>query len=120
MNQSGEEKTGNNSSIMDTLCGIDVRIYQNVRIVKSALGDYCSVGDGAIIKTSEIGDYCEIERRNLIRDSRMGRASYTGSNTCIMWAEIGSFCSISRDVDIGGNNHNYHAVTTMPTYKFEQ
>jgi acetyltransferase-like isoleucine patch superfamily enzyme len=45
--------------------------------------------------------------------------SYTGADTSIMWAEIGKYCAISRMVDIGGNQHNYHAASIMPLYRLQ-
>lgn len=96
----------------------DYRIFANARIEDCDIGKRVSIGNDTIIKSSVISEFCEIEKRNLVRNSTVGRFTYTGADTSIMWAKIGSFCSISRVVDIGGNQHNYHAVTTFPTYKF--
>lgn len=108
------------AKIINTELPDEYKIYGNVTVKDSILGDNISIGNDSVVKNSNIDAYCEIERRNIVRDSVIGRVTYTGAGTSIMWASIGAFCSISRMVDIGGNQHNYNAVTTMPTYKFEQ
>lgn len=107
------------AKIQKTTFDGNYKIFANARIEDCRIGKCVSIGNDSIIKNSEISDFCEIEKRNLVRNSIIGRFTYTGADTSIMWAKIGSFCSISRTVDIGGNQHNYHAVTTFPTYKFE-
>ncbi len=94
-------------------------INEGVRVKQSTLGNRITLGKDTIVLSSQISDFCNIEKRNLVRSSTIGRMTYTGSDTSIMWAEIGSFCCISRLIDIGGNEHNYHAVTMMPTYEFK-
>lgn len=108
------------AKIVNTKLPDEYKIYRNVIVKDSELGDKISIGNDSVVKNSSIAAYCEIERRNVVRDSVIGRVTYTGAGTSIMWASIGAFCSISRMVDIGGNQHNYNAITTMPTYKFEQ
>ena len=36
------------------------------------------------------------------------------------FAKVGKFCSIARNVDIGGFDHDYHKVTTMPLFRMRQ
>ncbi len=72
--------------------------------------------DCRVIK-STIGENCDIEKRNLIQTSVIGDMTYTGEDTSIMWAEIGKYCCISRQVDIGGNEHDYGAAMMMPLYR---
>ena len=106
--------------VVNTELPNEYKIYRNVIVKDSILGDKISIGNDSVVKNSNIAAYCEVERRNIVRDSVIGRVTYTGAGTSIMWASIGAFCSISRMVDIGGNQHNYNAFATMPTYKFEQ
>lgn len=106
--------------IVNTELPDEYKIYGNVIVKDSVLGNRISIGNDSVVKNSNIAEYCEVERRNMVRDSVIGRVTYTGAGTSIIWASIGAFCSISRMVDIGGNQHNYNAFTTMPTYKFEQ
>lgn len=106
--------------IVSTKLPDEYKIYRNVIVKDSVLGDKISIGNDSVVKNSNIAAYCEIERRNMVRDSEIGRVTYTGAGTSIIWASIGAFCSISRRVDIGGNQHDYNSLTTMPTYKFKQ
>ncbi len=91
---------------------------RDVLIKQSKIGHDSFIDNDSIILQSEIGAWCDIEKRNLIRKAVIGDMTYTGTDSSIMWAEIGKYCCISRLVDIGGNEHNYHAVSMMPDYRF--
>ena len=43
-----------------------------------------------------------------------------GINTTMNFTHIGKFCSLGRNVDIGGLTHDYHKVTTMPAFRYKQ
>lgn len=47
---------------------------------------------------------------------KMGRYSYSGANTNIADAEIGSFCSIGGEVRIGGGIHPMNTVSMSPVF----
>lgn len=47
---------------------------------------------------------------------KMGRYSYANAYVRIIDAEIGAFCSIGRDVDIGGGIHPMTTVSTSPVF----
>lgn len=91
---------------------------RDVLIKQSRIGHDTFIDNDSIILQSAIGSWCDIEKRNLIRKAVIGDMTYTGADTSIMWANVGKFCCISRLVDIGGNEHNYHAVSMMPDYRF--
>ena len=91
---------------------------RDVLIKQSKIGHDTLIDNDSIILQSEIGAWCDIEKRNLIRKAVIGDMTYTGADTSIMWAEVGKYCCISRLVDIGGNEHNYHAASMMPDYRF--
>ncbi len=91
---------------------------RDVLIKQSRIGAGSTVDHDSIVLNSVIGSRCDIEKRNLIRASVIGDMSYTGTDTCILWAEVGKYCCISRSVDIGGNEHNYRAASMMPDYRF--
>ena len=97
-----------------------IKIYSRALVRCSELAEGVSVGDETIIAASQIGDHCELDRRNYIHHAAIGSFTYTGWNTYIGYTDIGRFCSISRSVDIGGAEHNYRNVTTMPIEKLEQ
>ena len=63
-----------------------------------------------IDKNSHVGSGCHIV------DSSFDRFSYCGSNTAIIRAKIGSFCSISDNVLIGGAMHPIENVSTSPSF----
>lgn len=97
----------------------DYKTGTNVLVKQSRIGTKTNIDNDSIILSSEIGAYCDIEKRNLIRAAKIGDMTYTGADTSIMWAEVGKYCCISRLVDIGGNEHNYHAVSMMPDYRLK-
>lgn len=77
------------------------------------------VGKDCFVLNSTIGKHAEIDVRNQIISSKIGDMTYTGADTSIMWCEVGKYCCISRLVDIGGNEHNYNAISMMPAYKIK-
>ena len=36
------------------------------------------------------------------------------------FTKLGRFCSLGRNVDVGGFDHDYHKVTTMPEFRMNQ
>ncbi len=97
-----------------------VKLYKNVCVKKSKLGNYVTIGDDSVIERSILEGNCAINRRTYINDSEIGYYTYTGINTIINFSKIGRFCSIGRNVDIGGINHNYLKVSTMTKERFMQ
>lgn len=95
------------------------KLYKNVTITDSSLGHHISVGDDSIVLRSKLEDHVIINRKNYIDDSSIGRFSYTGLNCFINFAVMGRFCSISRNVDIGGFDHDPQHVSTLPLSRFE-
>ena len=94
-------------------------VGRDALVKQSRIGYKTNIDNDSIILNSVIGDYCDIEKRNLIRAATIGDMTYTGADTNIMWAKIGKFCCISRMVDIGGTEHNYHAASMMPNYRLQ-
>ena len=90
---------------------------RNALVKKSRIGRGVVIDDESVVLNSVLGDHCEIDKRNLIQSAKIGDMTYTGQDTSIMWAEIGKYGNISRLVDIGGNEHNYHAASMMPEYR---
>ena len=97
-----------------------LKLYRNSVLSDSVCGENVSVGDDTVIERTKLGNYCAINRRSYINDSIIGDFSYTGINTTINFSQIGKFCSIARNVDIGGFDHDYRKVTTMPAFRFRQ
>ena len=88
------------------------KIFKNVHIKNTVLGESVLVGDFSRIEDTVLKDRVMIQRNNMIYTATIGRCSYTGRNTTIWHSEIGAFCSLSWNVSIGGANHDYHRMTT--------
>jgi len=65
---------------------------------------------------SKIHSTSKIEAGSEITNSIFGKHSYCGYNCEIINTEIGSFCSISNNVVIGGGMHPTHWVATSPVF----
>lgn len=97
-----------------------IKLFRNVFVIDSKFGDDVSIGDDTTIERCEFENNITINRRSYINDSFIGKYSYTGINTIMNWTKMGKFCSIARNVDIGGFNHDYKKITTMPEFRFKQ
>ena len=100
-----------NSSIDES-----ARIYERVRIANSQISSGCVVGDDCDLVDVVMSEYAEFARRNLIRKTRIGIGSYTGTNTIVKNAVIGNYCSIAWNVSIGGGNHAMSSASTYTPY----
>lgn len=108
------------AKIDETVYEKNIKIYRNAVLRKSICGKAVSIGDDTTIERSNLGNYVTINRRSYINDSEIGDFSYAGINTTINFSKIGRFCSIARNVDIGGFDHDYNKITTMPMFRFKQ
>lgn len=117
MNINWSEK---NSKLINCTIGEHLKIFRNTDIVDSTLGEYVSVGDDTVIRECILADYIAINRRNYINNSSIAAFTYTGINAIINYTDIGRFCSLARNVDIGGFDHDYRKVTSMPQFRFAQ
>lgn len=106
--------------IKDSFYEKDIRIYKNVYIEKTQLKRGCSIGDDTSIVRCQLGKNVIINRRSYINDSCIGNYTYAGINTTMNWVKIGRFCSIGRNVDIGGFNHDYLNISMIPAFRMEQ
>ena len=96
------------------------RLYRNVRCINSTILDYCTIGDDSDLDSVVMHERAEIGRRNLIRNSVLGRGSYTGTNTIIKNTTIGKYCSLAWNISIGGGNHNYNNMSTYSDYWYKK
>lgn len=108
------------SRILNTSYGEGLNAYRNAVITDSKLGTSVTVGDDTTIVRCVVGENVAFNRRSYINDTEVGDFTYAGSNTTINYSRIGKFCSLARNVDIGGFDHDYHKVTTMPMFRFVQ
>ena len=68
------------------------------------------------IKNSVINKTSAVESGSQVVNSNFDRHSYCGYDCVILNCSIGSFCSISDQVYIGGSAHPMHFVSTSPVF----
>lgn len=106
--------------ITNSIFGSGFKCYRNAVVIDSLFGDGVTIGDDTTIARCKVGNNVALNRRSYFNDSKIGGFSYAGSNTTMNFTSIGKFCSLARNVDIGGFDHDYHKVTTMPMFRFQQ
>ena len=94
------------------------KLYDGAKVKDSSLGEQVVVGEDCFVEQSELHDYVQLNRRNFISHAILGSCTYTGVNTVIKHAEIGKYCSISWNVSITGNTHNYKTLSPHPLSHF--
>lgn len=99
------------SELLESNVSLKARVDKNTQIRNSTIKERCIVAEFSTIEKSYLDTAVRIERSNYISNSKINRYSYTGMNTVILASEIGSFCSISWGVSIGGANHDYKRIT---------
>ena len=72
---------------------------------------------GKSVSNCKIDKTCVIGVESNIVNTMMDRYSYCGSKSQIVNCEIGSFCSISDSVFIGGAEHPMDWVSTSPVFQ---
>ena len=65
---------------------------------------------------STLGFDSKIESGSLFISSSLGNYSYCGYDCNIVNTDIGSFCSLSNRIVIGGASHPMHFVSTSPAF----
>jgi len=88
------------------------KIYRHCDVQGSHIGRDSTVGDFSRLKGCRLAERVIVQRNAMMHHVDMGRFSYTGKNFTAWHCSIGSFCSISWNVSIGGANHDYSLVTT--------
>ena len=106
--------------VVNSEFGQDCRAYDGSEILESKIGDKVYIGNDTNIVNCHVHNNIAINRRCYINNTEFGDFSYCGINCIINYAKIGRFCSIARNVDIGGFNHDYTVISTMPKFRFEQ
>lgn len=95
------------------------QIYDGAKVLNSKLGHHIIIGEDSFVQQCQIEDYVQLNRRNFIQNTLIGRCSYTGMNTVIKNADVGRYCSISWNVSITGNRHDYKNLTPHPLCYFK-
>lgn len=94
----------------------EVTIYHSARIISSEIGKDCQIGDFTTVRDSFLENNVMLNRHNEIVNSQIGKYTVTGRMTTFHDCTIGRFCAISWGESIGGDNHNYHLLSTHPFY----
>lgn len=97
-----------------------IKVFRNAVVNDSIIGNGCSIGDDTNVERCTFENNVVVNRRSYINDSIVGKYTYMGINTTMNFTRIGKFCSLGRNVDIGGFDHDYHKVTTMPAFRYNQ
>ncbi|MBQ3344272.1 MAG: hypothetical protein IJG84_20405, partial [Kiritimatiellae bacterium] len=108
------------AKVVRSKIGVSAKVYRNAAVVDSCLGERVIIGDDTTCARCIIGNNVAINRRSYINDSSIGCYSYCGINTTINFSKVGKYCSFARNVDVGGFDHDYRKVTTLPRFRFEQ
>lgn len=108
------------ANILNSSYGDGFRCYRNVSVIDSSIGAGVTIGDDTTVARCTLGNNVALNRRSYVNDSSIDSFSYAGSNTIINFSSIGKYCSLARNVDIGGFDHDYHKITTMPMFRFKQ
>ena len=108
------------AKVLNSSFGQGVKVFRNAVVSSCTLGCNVTIGDDTTVVRSCIGSNVAVNRRSYINDSKFGDCSYCGINTTINFARVGKFCSLARNVDVGGFDHDYHKVTTMPRFRLDQ
>lgn len=93
-----------------------VKLYKNAIVKNSTIGNNSIIGDDSRIINCKLSENIRIDRRNYCQESTIGRRTYTGCDTRIYNSKIGSFCSISWGVTIGGGEHKLNRISTHDFY----
>lgn len=99
------------SKISNSNISNDARIYKNVIIRDSSIGSKCIVGDMCHVDKSVMEHFTQLYPFGTFNSSHIGPYSYIQKNCSVWHATIGSYCSISWNVSIGGGEHDFHRVT---------
>ena len=78
---------------------------------------YPKVSLGALVdSSSKLTKKARINRNTHIVDSSINDYSYVGMNCWVCLADIGKFCSIASNVNIGLGNHTMDYLSTSPIF----
>lgn len=96
-------------------CKIDksVRIYRDVQIRDSIIGEECTVADYAILDRVEMLPQSVCDRKTYVLKTKLGRGSHLGMNSVVKNSSIGNYSSIAWNASIGGSNHDYKKGSTL-------
>ena len=105
---------GNNSIIIDVKGAESSKIYSNCRVYNTVLEENATIGDLSVVRDSIIGERSSIQRNCDIWRLNLGRYTCIGRMSTVQGTKIGSFCALSWNLKIGGDDHDYKMLSTHP------
>lgn len=100
------------ANVIDCVLEDNAKIYKNVYAKGCHLGVSSSIADFSRVCDTQLSENTILQRNSMVFNSTIGRYTYTGRNFTAWYAQIGSFCSLSWNLSVGGANHDYNKVTT--------
>lgn len=68
------------------------------------------------IKNTEMEEHTKVDVFSTVVGSSMGKCSYIGEHSSVIFTDIGRFCSISNYCAIGGGSHPTDWVSSSPVF----
>ena len=99
------------AKVTDSTIADSARIYKNVIVRRSDIGENCIIGDMGHVEDSKLGYFTQLYPFGTMYHSELGAYSYVQKNSSIWHATIGKFCSLSWNVSVGGGEHDFGKVT---------
>lgn len=99
------------AKVTESTISDSARIYKNVIVRRSVIGDKCIIGDMGHVEDSKLNYFTQLYPFGTMHHSELGAFSYVQKNSSIWYTTIGKFCSISWNVSIGGGEHDFNKVT---------
>ena len=99
------------AKVTDSTIADSARIYKNVIVRRSDIGENCIIGDMGHVEDSKLDYFTQLYPFGTMYHSELGAYSYVQKNSSIWHATIGKFCSLSWNVSVGGGEHDFRKVT---------
>ena len=99
------------AKVTESTIADSARIYKNVIVRRSDIGENCIIGDMGHVEDSKLDYFTQLYPFGTMYHSELGAYSYVQKNSSIWHAIIGKFCSLSWNVSVGGGEHDFGKVT---------
>lgn len=89
---------------------------------KYLLGFFKNLFNPAISRLALVDSHSYVDKRAKVNrfakivHSKLGRYSYIGKRSSLIYAEVGAFCSIAADVYVGMGVHDINKLSTSPLF----
>lgn len=105
---------GENTIIKNTEGKESSKVYNNSRVFDSVLDENVTIGDLTTVRESTIDFNSTIQRNCDLWRVQMGHYTCVGRMSTIQGTKIGSFCAMSWNLKIGGDDHDYKMLSIHP------